>query len=101
MRGRQWQRLRKAHGGKFRQRGAFVEPVGLVYGQQQRLAGAAQDIEDVAILRQQTLARVDHEHDTVGFCDGQLGLARGKKLWDKRADAAKRDVQREIARHVR
>jgi SsrA-binding protein len=31
----------------------------------------------------------------------QLGVARGKKFWDKRADAAKRDVQREIARHVR
>jgi SsrA-binding protein len=31
----------------------------------------------------------------------QLGVARGKKLWDKRADAAKRDVEREIARHVR
>ena len=31
----------------------------------------------------------------------QLGVARGKKLWDKRADVAKRDVEREIARHVR
>jgi SsrA-binding protein len=31
----------------------------------------------------------------------QLGLARGKKLWDKRADVAKRDVEREIARHIR
>jgi tmRNA-binding protein len=30
-----------------------------------------------------------------------LGVARGKKLWDKRADAAKRDVEREIAAHVR
>ena len=27
-----------------------------------------------------------------------LGLARGKKLWDKRAAVAKRDVEREIAR---
>ncbi len=38
---------------------------------------------------------------TRGMAKVQLGLARGKKLWDKRADAAKRDVEREIARHVR
>ncbi len=31
----------------------------------------------------------------------QLGVARGKKLWDKREDIAKRDVEREIARHAR
>jgi SsrA-binding protein len=38
---------------------------------------------------------------TRGMAKVELGLARGKKLWDKREDAAKRDVQREIARHVR
>jgi SsrA-binding protein len=38
---------------------------------------------------------------TRGMAKVQLGLARGKKLWDKRADVAKRDVQREIARQVR
>jgi SsrA-binding protein len=38
---------------------------------------------------------------TRGKAKVQLGVARGKKLWDKRADAAKRDVEREIARHVR
>jgi SsrA-binding protein len=38
---------------------------------------------------------------TRGKVKVQLGLARGKKLWDKRADVAKRDVDREIARHVR
>jgi SsrA-binding protein len=38
---------------------------------------------------------------TRGMAKVQLGLVRGKKLWDKRADVAKRDVQREIARHVR
>jgi SsrA-binding protein len=38
---------------------------------------------------------------TRGMAKVQLGLARGKKLWDKRADVAKRDVEREIARHVR
>ena len=38
---------------------------------------------------------------TRGMAKVQLGLARGKKLWDKRATAAKRDVEREIARHVR
>jgi SsrA-binding protein len=37
---------------------------------------------------------------TRGIAKVQLGVARGKKLWDKRADAAKRDVEREIARHV-
>lgn len=38
---------------------------------------------------------------TRGMAKVQLGLARGKKMWDKRADVAKRDVEREIARHVR
>jgi SsrA-binding protein len=38
---------------------------------------------------------------TRGKAKVQLGVARGKKLWDKRADAARRDVEREIARHVR
>lgn len=38
---------------------------------------------------------------TRGMAKVQLGLARGKKLWDKRADVAKRDVEREIARSVR
>jgi SsrA-binding protein len=38
---------------------------------------------------------------TRGMAKIQLGLARGKKLWDKRADVAKRDVEREIARHTR
>jgi SsrA-binding protein len=38
------------------------------------------------------------------FLDGkakvELGLARGKKTWDKRHDIAKRDADREIARVV-
>lgn len=38
---------------------------------------------------------------TRGKAKIEIGLARGKKLWDKRADTAKRDVQREIARHSR
>ena len=38
---------------------------------------------------------------TRGIVKVQLGLARGKKLWDKRADVAKRDVEREIARRFR
>lgn len=38
---------------------------------------------------------------TRGIAKVMLGVARGKKLWDKRADAAKRDVAREIAAHVR
>jgi SsrA-binding protein len=38
---------------------------------------------------------------TRGMAKVQLGLARGKKFWDKRAEVAKRDVEREIARHVR
>jgi SsrA-binding protein len=38
---------------------------------------------------------------TRGIAKVQLGLARGKKLWDKRADVARRDVEREIARHSR
>jgi SsrA-binding protein len=31
----------------------------------------------------------------------EIGLARGKKFWDKRESSAKRDVEREMARHVR
>ena len=31
----------------------------------------------------------------------QLGLCKGKKLYDKRADAAKRDVKREIDRNIK
>jgi SsrA-binding protein len=38
---------------------------------------------------------------TRGIAKVQLGLVRGKKLWDKRAATAKRDVEREIAAHVR
>lgn len=38
---------------------------------------------------------------TRGMVKVELGLARGKKTWDKREDIAKRDVQREIARHIR
>jgi SsrA-binding protein len=38
---------------------------------------------------------------TRGIAKVQLGLARGKKFWDKRADVARRDVEREIAAHVR
>jgi SsrA-binding protein len=38
---------------------------------------------------------------TRGIAKVQLGLVKGKKLWDKRAAVAKRDVEREIAKHVR
>jgi len=38
---------------------------------------------------------------TRGMAKVLLGVVRGKKLWDKRAAAAKRDVEREIAAHVR
>lgn len=38
---------------------------------------------------------------TRGKVKVQLGLARGKKVWDKRQDIAKRDVEREIRRDVR
>ncbi len=38
---------------------------------------------------------------TRGVVKVEIGLARGKKVWDKREDIAKRDVEREIARHAR
>ena len=38
---------------------------------------------------------------TRGIAKVMLGLVRGKKLWDKRAAVAKRDVEREIAAHAR
>ncbi len=37
---------------------------------------------------------------TRGMVKVELGLARGKKMWDKRESVAKRDVEREMARHV-
>ncbi len=36
---------------------------------------------------------------TRGKVKVEIGLAKGKKLWDKRESVAKRDVEREIARH--
>lgn len=36
---------------------------------------------------------------TRGKAKVEIGLAKGKKLWDKREAVAKRDVEREIARH--
>lgn len=36
-----------------------------------------------------------------GFAKIQLGLAKGKKLYDKRAVAAKRDAEREIRRKIK
>ncbi len=62
--------------------------------------------EQIALLR----SRVQEKGLTVvplrlyftrGMAKVQLGLARGKKLWDKRATVAKRDVEREIARQGR
>jgi SsrA-binding protein len=38
---------------------------------------------------------------TRGRVKVEIGLARGKKIWDKRDATAKRDVEREIARHIR
>jgi SsrA-binding protein len=38
---------------------------------------------------------------TRGKAKVEIGLARGKKMWDKREDVARRDVQREIAREIR
>lgn len=38
---------------------------------------------------------------TRGLAKLEIGLAKGKKLWDKREDAAKRDAQREIERSAK
>ncbi len=38
---------------------------------------------------------------TRGKAKVELGLARGKKLWDKRRATAERELRREIARHAR
>ena len=37
---------------------------------------------------------------TRGKVKVEIGLAKGKKLWDKREASTKRDVEREIARHT-
>jgi SsrA-binding protein len=31
----------------------------------------------------------------------EIGLARGKKLWDKRQDVAKRDAERDMERAIK
>ena len=36
-----------------------------------------------------------------GFAKVQLALAKGKKQYDKRADIAKRDAEREIERRLK
>ena len=56
-----------------------------------------------AKLRQKGFALVPlelyfDEHNRVKLC---IGLARGKKLYDKRADMAKRDSDREIERALK
>jgi len=38
---------------------------------------------------------------TRGKAKVEIGLARGKKLWDKRRSTAERELQRELARHAR
>ena len=38
---------------------------------------------------------------TQGFAKIELGLAKGKKLYDKREAIAKKDQQRDIARHIK
>jgi SsrA-binding protein len=38
---------------------------------------------------------------TRGKAKVEIGLARGKKLWDKRRAAADRELKRELARHAR
>lgn len=38
---------------------------------------------------------------THGFAKIELGLAKGKKLYDKREAIAKKDQQRDIARHIK
>ena len=35
-------------------------------------------VDDVAVLRQQSVARVDDEHDDVGLLDREIGLTRGQ-----------------------
>ncbi len=54
-------------------------------------------------LRQKGLALVPLElyFDEHGRVKLQIGLGRGKKLYDKRADMAKRDSDREIARALK
>jgi SsrA-binding protein len=36
-----------------------------------------------------------------GFCKVEIALAKGKKLFDKRADIKKKDTEREIARKLK
>lgn len=38
---------------------------------------------------------------TRGKVKVEIGLAKGKKIWDKRAAESERDVKRELARHAR
>jgi SsrA-binding protein len=36
-----------------------------------------------------------------GYCKIEIALAKGKKLFDKRQDIKKRDVDREISRKIK
>jgi len=56
----------------------------------------------IGLTRQKgyTLVPLD-VHLRNGFAKVQLALAKGKKQYDKRADIAKRDAQREIERRLK
>ncbi len=48
-----------------------------------------------------TLVPVDLHFNKKGFVKVTLGIATGKKLYDKRADLAKKDAQRDIERSMK
>ena len=57
---------------------ALIGAVDLVDEQHRRLAAAAQRGEDVLVLRQDAVARINHEDEQVGFLDRGQRLLRGE-----------------------
>ncbi len=74
MLGRNLDRFAQAERVGFHRAGIALLALALVGDQHHRLVGAAREIGKGAIVRRETGARVDHEHQGVGEPDRGLGL---------------------------
>jgi hypothetical protein len=61
---------------EVRGHGAVLHPLGLVDDEENRPAGLAQVVGNRLVLRRETVAAIDDEHDDVRFLDRLAGLAR-------------------------
>ena len=74
MLGRNLDRIAKPERIGFHRAGIALPALALVGDQNHRLVGAAREIGKGAVVRRQTRARVDHEHQGIGKPDRGLGL---------------------------